>query len=59
MKIKIKLLIVSALLLIIPLSFLFTRCNNEDENKAMDEKISRLEKEVEKFLPAETASTNR
>ncbi len=49
MKIKIKFLILSALLLIIPLSFLFTGCKNEDENKAMDEKISRLEKEAEKL----------
>ncbi|MEH2359832.1 hypothetical protein [Nostoc sp.] len=35
---------------IIPLSFLFAGCNNEDENKAMDEKISRLEKEAENHL---------
>ncbi|MEI1374229.1 hypothetical protein PQG02_22975 [Nostoc sp. UHCC 0926] len=47
---KIKILIVSALLLIIPLSFLFTGCKNEDENKAMDEEISRLEKEAEKHI---------
>lgn len=36
--------------IIIPLSFLFAGCNNEDENKAMDEKISRLEKEAENHL---------
>lgn len=47
---KIKILIVSALLLIIPLSLLFTGCKNEYKNKAMDEKISRLEKEVEKRI---------
>ncbi|MGV0104869.1 Lipoprotein [Nostoc sp. DSM 114160] len=47
---KIKILIVSALVLIIPLSFLFTGCNNKDENKAMDEKISKLEKETEKHI---------
>jgi hypothetical protein len=36
--------------IIIPLSFLFAGCNNEDENKAMHETISRLEKEAENHL---------
>jgi Tfp pilus assembly protein PilE len=35
---------------IIPLSFLFSGCNDEDENKVMDEHISRLEKEAESRL---------
>ncbi|MBN4001539.1 hypothetical protein [Nostoc sp. LPT] len=47
---EIKILIVSALVLIIPLNLLFSGCKNEDENKAMDEKISRLEKEAEKHI---------
>ena len=49
---KIKILIVSAyfLVLIISLSFLLAGCENKDENKAMDEKISRLQKEAEKHL---------
>ena len=43
---SLKLLIFSIILL----SFFVVGCEKEDENKAMDEKISRLEKEAEKHI---------